>query len=93
MLAATQSVVPPGLRGTAASLLVMIATVFGLGLGPLIVGIISDHLPWLAPDARVRTALSFGTIFSAITGIVFLFATRSVRRAAVTAGIGAEALA
>jgi len=38
----TQSIVPPHMRATAAALLLFVINMIGLGLGPLLIGVISD---------------------------------------------------
>jgi predicted MFS family arabinose efflux permease len=42
--AAVQSLAPPGMRALAAALLLMVGSLVGLGLGPLLVGALSDAL-------------------------------------------------
>jgi MFS family permease len=75
-IAATQVVIPATLRATGATLLVMMATLAGFGLGPPLVGAISDHLPTLAPDARLRWALIGGLAFNAVSAVMLIVAAR-----------------
>jgi MFS family permease len=79
VIAATQTTVPARLRGIAATLIVMLSTLAGLGLGPVLVGAISDLLPDLAEDERLRRALLGGLAFT-IAGIVLLLVTARQRR-------------
>jgi len=48
----TQSIVPPHMRATAAAMLLFVINMIGLGLGPLLIGVISDTVAsgQLAPD-------------------------------------------
>lgn len=65
--AMTQALAPLRMRSIATSLLLFIQTLIGLGLGPLFVGIISDHL---APTLGVR-AIAWSLV---IVGLVNIWA-------------------
>jgi MFS family permease len=78
-IAATQSAVPPQVRGMAAALLVMIATLAGYGLGPPLIGAISDFAGTGSPAERLRTALAIGTLFNVACALLLL-------RGAIVAG-------
>jgi predicted MFS family arabinose efflux permease len=52
-----QSIVEPGMRATAAALLLFFINVVGLGLGPLVVGALSDALSSVAGPDSLRFAL------------------------------------
>jgi MFS family permease len=80
VIAATQTTVPVRLRGIAATLIVMLSTLAGLGLGPMLVGAISDLMPALAEGERLRRALLGGLVFT-VAGILLLLITARQRRA------------
>jgi MFS family permease len=84
--AMSQSLAPLRMRAVATSLVLFIQTLVGLGLGPLTVGIISDHLKPTIGDAR---GLQYGLV---AVGVVNLWAAlhyflgaRTVRRDLVRA--------
>jgi predicted MFS family arabinose efflux permease len=72
-VAAAHAVTPPHVRGAAASLLVMIATLAGYGLGPPLIGAFSDLLGSGAPAERLRTALQAGVGFNAIAAVILIW--------------------
>lgn len=75
--AMTQALAPLRMRAIATSILLFIQTLIGLGLGPLFVGIISDHLaPTVGADS-----LGWGLV---IVGLVNLWAAAHYFRGART---------
>jgi MFS family permease len=68
-MAAAQAIVPAPLRGTAAAMLIMTATLAGYGAGPPLIGAISDFFATGSPAERLRLALSLGTVFSAFSAL------------------------
>jgi MFS family permease len=78
-LAVVQSVVRPDHRATAASINFFAANFFGLGLGPLAVGVISD---WATPSF-CDDALAFAVAIAVVTflpGVLFLYRASSYLR-------------
>ena len=76
IVAATQSAVPANMRAFANAVLLLSFNLFGLGLGPLAAGAISD---WLTPtfgDQALRYAISIVLLPSALAAIVFFYAGR-----------------
>jgi MFS family permease len=73
-VAAAHSVTPPHVRGAAASVLVMISTLAGYGLGPPLIGFLSDHLGSGSSADRLRTALQAGVVFNAIAAAILIYA-------------------
>jgi MFS family permease len=69
-VAAAHSVTPPQVRGAAAAVLVMIATLAGYGLGPPMIGAVSDFLGSGSPAQRLRIALMAGLVFNAIAAVI-----------------------
>ena len=76
--AMSQGLAPVRMRAVATSLVLFIQTLVGLGLGPLIVGIISDHLKPAIGDAQ---GLRYGLVS---VGIVNLWAAFHYFRGART---------
>ncbi len=63
-MAVALDLVPPDCRGVAASAIVIAFSVVGQALGPLAVGMLSDHL---APEVGLVLALRYGMIFAPAT--------------------------
>jgi MFS family permease len=80
VISATQMTIPGSQRGTAATLLVMLSTLFGLGLGPMLVGVFSDLMPQLAADERLRRALIYGLAFNGLGAVLLIWTARIQRR-------------
>ena len=76
----TQSLAPPRMRAVAASLLLFVQTMVGLGIGPWAVGLISDRLKPALGDAR---ALGWGLTLVAFVNVWsmahYLWSARSYR--------------
>lgn len=78
--AMTQSLVPLRMRALAASILLFILNIIGLGLGPQIVGILSDTIN-LTTDLGVnslRWAMVSVLIFNIISAMLYIMAGRTV---------------
>ncbi|WP_043975896.1 MFS transporter [Novosphingobium sp. P6W] len=78
-IAVTQSRITPSIRATGASALVMISTLAGYGLGPALIGAMSD-LAQGDPATRLRTALTGGLAFTAVAAVVLAHAARRCAR-------------
>lgn len=65
--AATQSLVPPHMRAVAAAVLLFVLNIIGLGLGPQLIGILSD---WLTPTYQ-NESLRYAIV---ITSVINLWA-------------------
>jgi MFS family permease len=83
-LAAVQAQVPPELRATAAAVLFMLGTLAGLGLGPAIIGRLSDHLAATHGADSLRYALLVLAPVALATAAIFWEAGRNARRAGAT---------
>lgn len=80
--AAMQGIVPPHTRATAVALLFFIANLIGLGLGPVLVGAMSDafsDLLRLGPAEGVRWAQIVSSLFGVIPAVLFWKARRTLR--------------
>jgi MFS family permease len=80
-----QFLVPPSMRSVAAAVKHLFVTALGAGLGPLIVGVISDHLAARFGNEAIRYSLAAASTFWALSGLLFIYASRTfvedVRRA------------
>ena len=77
--AMAQALVPASNRALAASLLLFIQTMIGLGIGPLIAGIISDALVPAFQENALRYALVAVALFNIWSGVHYYLASRTVR--------------
>ena len=78
--AMTQSLVPQRMRALAASILLFILNIIGLGLGPQITGILSDTIN-LTTDLGVnslRWAMVSVLVFNIISAVLYIMAGRTV---------------
>ena len=77
---ACQSLVQPRMRATMAAILLLLTTLLGFGVGPLLTGKISDHF---APSVGV-ISVGYGMVGANLLalwgGLHFLLAARSLRR-------------
>ncbi len=90
-LAMTQGLAPINMRATAGACYVLIANLIGLGLGPLIVGVLSDTYARLgAGQDSLRWALLSTVPVGLWAGVHFLLAARSLRADYVKAQVGLE---
>ncbi len=81
----TQNIMPSAVRATAAALLLAIANLAGLGLGPFVTGALSDGLSaaGLGPAEGLRWALILVGLLAIPTGLTFMLAGRATRAAQV----------
>jgi MFS family permease len=80
--AAIQAVVKPQMRATATAMYGMLTTLFGLGLGPLLVGALSDYLATsggLGPANGLRWAMIASLTFYPLTFLFFWLARSRIR--------------
>ena len=79
--AMVQGISPLRMRATSLAVLVLINNIIGLGLGPLIVGILSDvYSPAIGVES-LRYALISATIPAGVlSGIYFIFISRTIRQ-------------
>ncbi len=78
-LATTQALAAPQMRSVAASIVIFVKTIIGLGLGPLLIGGVSDLL---SPDAgrhSLRYALLLLCLFGLWAGVHFMLGARRLR--------------
>jgi MFS family permease len=79
--AMTQTLVRPKMRALASAILLFIINLIGLGLGPLLVGIVSDRLKPTFGDESVRYALLWVVVIGASWAtVMYLLASRTLAR-------------
>lgn len=76
LVAATQSVTPPNMRALSQAVLLLAFNLFGLGLGPLLTGLLSDALSPAYGENALRYALVVMLVPSAISAAIFTYAAR-----------------
>ena len=81
-LAALQAQLPPDLRAKAAAILFMLGTLAGLGIGPAIIGALSDHFLARHGDGSLRYALLILSPVALVTALLFLMAGLRLRKEA-----------
>jgi MFS family permease len=77
-----QSIVPPNMRATSAAVLLFIVNLIGLGLGPLLVGVLSDVYAegmGLGVAEGVRWSLITASLFGLLSGALFWMARKSIK--------------
>ncbi|OYW99056.1 MAG: MFS transporter [Caulobacter vibrioides] len=80
--ATAQSIVDPALRATASAVLLLIINLIGLGLGPLVVGLLSDILAGpvgLGEAQGVRWALILSATLGLVAFALFWAARKTIR--------------
>lgn len=73
IIAIAQLLVPANMRAFTSAVLMLVLNLFGLGLGPLLTGYLSDVLTtqWGMTTDSLRFALSFAVLFSLLGGWMF----------------------
>jgi MFS family permease len=72
-IAAVQEAAPPDLKAMSSAILLMLGTLAGLGLGPLLIGIISDLLLPAYGDESLRYSLLVLSPIAAASSAVYLY--------------------
>lgn len=89
---AVSQMVAPNERGTAASLVNLFLTLFGVGLGPLLTGVLSDHFTPVYGHDALRYALACTMAVLLVTVAFYATALNPYRqRLAALASVGATA--
>lgn len=79
-LAMGQTLVSPAMRAVASAVLFFVLNMIGLGLGPLIVGVLSDLYQPIFGDMNLRNAMLTTLALGQLGVVFFLLAARSVRK-------------
>jgi MFS family permease len=80
VVAAVQHLVEPRMRATASSMFLLINNLIGLGVGPLLIGAVSDALRGTYGPDSLRYAAIGALAFYAIASLLALLAARSLTR-------------
>jgi MFS family permease len=80
IFAIAQTVARPSMRALATSIILLISTCFGQGIGPLAVGVINDALKDSYGADAVRYSLLSAALTTTLGALLFAFAARSIRR-------------
>ena len=78
---AVQHVVPPNMRAVTAAMLLFVNNLLGLGVGPLLLGALSDHFAQTRPAGEaLRASLEWSLLFYVAAGLFLLAAAARLRR-------------
>jgi MFS family permease len=75
-----QNLAPMRMRALASAVLLFILNIIGLGLGPFLVGVLSDLLSGVAGELSLRWAILIATAAYFWAGAHFLLASRTIRQ-------------
>jgi len=78
-IAITHSLVPPHMRAFSSSILFLVLNFIGLGLGPLVVGMISDYLQPSLGEQSLRWALASTLVVSVVAILLFFKASQYIK--------------
>ena len=79
VFAIAQTVARPSMRALASAIVLLTATCFGQGVGPLAVGMVNDALKNDYGAAAVRYSLLSASITTTLGALLFVWAARSIR--------------
>lgn len=80
VIAAVQHLAPAHMRTTASASFLFINNLIGIGLGTYLLGLISDALVARFAEESLRYSILAGTGFYVVAAILYLFASRSLKR-------------
>ena len=80
VISAMQHLVPPNMRATASAIFLFINNLIGIGLGTLIIGILSDVLSSQYGDDALRYSIVAGTGFYIIAAVLFLISAKRLEK-------------
>jgi predicted MFS family arabinose efflux permease len=79
-IAMCQSLVAPGMRAMSSAILFFILNMIGLGLGPVLVGVLSDSFAEVYGDNNLRYAMMVTLLIGMSGTLCFIMASRSILR-------------
>ena len=88
ILAMGQNLAPVRMRSFSAALWTMIFTFVGMGLGPMVVGELTERMRPEYAEQAVRYALAWASIVPIVATVFFVLAARTVRRDLDRVGAG-----
>jgi MFS family permease len=78
LVSSLQHIVSPNMRATTSAIALFINNLVGIGLGNLLIGILSDFLSAQFAEEALRYSIASGVIFYLVAAILFLFAARNL---------------
>jgi len=78
LVSSLQHIVGPNMRATSSAIALFINNLVGIGLGNLLIGILSDFLSAQFAEEALRYSIASGVIFYLVAAILFLFAARNL---------------
>lgn len=79
VFAIAQTVAKPSMRALASAIILLTATCFGQGVGPLAVGVLNDALKGSFGADAVRYSLLSAAVTTSLGALLFVWAARSIR--------------
>jgi MFS family permease len=79
IFAIAQTVARPSMRALASAIILLTATCFGQGVGPLVVGVLNDALKADFGANAVRYSLLSAAVTTSLGALLFVLAARSIR--------------
>lgn len=80
IVAVSHSVVKVGMRAFATSVIYLISELFGLGLGPFLIGVFNDHYSHRLGVSVIRYSMSTTAFTTLVGGLLFCLAAQSLQR-------------
>ena len=80
VIAAVQHLVPSAMRSTASAAFLFINNLIGIGGGTLFLGRLSDYLNPIYGDQSLKMSILVGLGFYALSALLLLFASRTLKR-------------
>jgi MFS family permease len=77
--AIAHALVTPRMRAVASAVLLFVISIIGMGLGPYIVGVVSDHLTPAFGAQSLRYALCLAVLANVWATVHYLLAARTLR--------------
>ena len=78
LVSSLQHIVGPNMRATTSAIALFINNLVGIGLGNLLIGILSDVLSAQFAEEALRYSIASGVIFYIFAAILFLYAARNL---------------
>lgn len=79
-LAITHALVPPAMRALTSAVLFFVLNLIGLGMGPLVAGMLSDYLTPIYGDDGLRYAMLIVSGIAALGVVMFVLGARNLKR-------------
>jgi hypothetical protein len=78
LFAACQMLLPPRLRAVGMATVLFLLNTVGMGLGPSLTGVLSDHLPGAGEGAALGHAISLMQVTGVLGIVVLMMAARRI---------------